>query len=100
MRATFALACAVTFFATMSEAGPVGSACLSSGRGASQPLCACIQNVADMTLSGKDQKLAARLMSDPEKAEAIRVSESSRNKDFWTRYQGFADAAGTLCVAG
>lgn len=84
----------------MSVAGPVGSACLSSGRSVSQPLCACIQNVADMTPDGRDQKPAARLMADPEKAEAIRVSDSSRNKHFGARHQGFADAAGTLCTAG
>ncbi|HQU70351.1 MAG TPA: hypothetical protein PLI43_19445 [Albidovulum sp.] len=100
MRAILPLAGALTIFATKSVAGPVGSACLSSGRSPSQPLCACIQNVADMTLDGRDQKLAARLMADPEKAEAVRVSDSSRNKDFWARYQGFADAAGTLCVPG
>lgn len=100
MRAMIAFAGAITIFATTSVAGPVGGACLSSGRSVSQPLCACLQNVADMTLDGRDQKLAAKLFADPEKAEAIRVSDSSRNKDFWARYQSFADAAGTLCVAG
>lgn len=100
MRAILPLAGVLAILATMSVAGPLGSACLSSGRGVSQPLCACIQNVADMTLSGRDQKLAARLIADPEKVEAIRGSASSRNRDFWARYQSFADAAGSLCVAG
>lgn len=100
MRAMIAIAGVLTISATMSGAGPVGSACLGSGRAVSQPLCTCIQNVADMTLSGKDQKLAARLMADPEKAEAIRISDSSRNRDFWARYQSFAEAAGTICTAG
>jgi hypothetical protein len=100
MRAMLALTGAMTFFATAAVSGPVGSACLNSGRSVSQPLCACIQNVAEMTLSGSDQKLAARLFTDPEKAEEIRVSNSSRNKTFWARYQSFASTAGTLCAPG
>lgn len=100
MRAILPLAGALTIFSTMSAAGPVGSACLSSGRSTSQMLCTCLQNVADMTLDGRDQKRAAKLFSDPEKAEAVRISDSARDKDFWTRYQGFAEAAGTICVAG
>lgn len=97
MRTMLALAGCFTIFAGFATAGPVGSACLQSGRGASQPLCACIQNAANMTLSGSDQKLAARLFANPEKAEAMRVSDSARNRAFWERYQGFASAAGTLC---
>lgn len=97
MRAMLALAGCFTIIAGFAAAGPVGSACLQSGRGASQPLCACIQNAANMTLSGADQKLAARLFTNPEKAEEIRVSDSARNRAFWERYQGFASAAGALC---
>ena len=62
MRAMLALAGCFTIIAGFAAAGPVGSACLQSGRGASQPLCACIENAARMTLSGSDQKLAARLL--------------------------------------
>ncbi len=97
MRAMLALAGCLTIIAEFAAAGPVGSACLQSGRGASQPLCACIQNAANMTLSGSDQKLAARLFTNPEKAEEMRVSDSARNRAFWERYQGFASAAGALC---
>lgn len=100
MRAILPLAGVLAILATMSVAGPLGSSCLSSGRSVSQPLCASIQNVADMTMSGRDQKLAARLIADPKKVEAIRGSASSRNRDFWAQYQSFADAAGSLCVAG
>ena len=97
MRAMLALAGCLTIIAEFAAAGPVGFACLQSGRGASQPLCACIQNAANMTLSGLDQKLAARLFTNPEKAEEMRVSDSARNRAFWERYQGFASAAGALC---
>jgi hypothetical protein len=100
MRKGLALTGFMTILATSATAGPVGSACLDSGRGASRPLCACIGNVADMTLSGPDQKLAARLFSDPDKAEEIRVSDSNRHKSFWSRYQSFAATAGSLCVSG
>ena len=97
MRAILALAGCFTIFAGFAAAGPLGSACLQSGRGANQPLCACIQNAANMTLSGADQKRAARLFADPDKAEEIRISDSASNRAFWERYQGFASAAGSLC---
>ena len=97
MRAMLALAGCFTIFAGFAAAGPVGSACLQSDRGANPPLCACIQNAANMTLSGADQKRAARLFADPDKAEEIRISDSASNRAFWERYQGFASAAGSLC---
>ncbi len=100
MRATIAFAVAIIISASSAISGPVSSACLNSGRSVSQPLCACIQNVADMTLTGSDQKLAASLLRDPEKAEEIRVSDRERNKTFWARYQSFASTAGSVCSAG
>lgn len=100
MRALVALAGTLTILAGLAEAGPVANACLSAGRAADRPTCACIQNAADMTLDRSDQRLAARLFADPEKAEEIRISERSRNKAFWARYRSFAEAAGALCAAG
>lgn len=100
MRATSALAAAFIFLGTSAMAGPVGSACLNSGRQVSPPLCACIQSVADMTLTGRDQQRAAGLFSDPEKAEEIRISDRAKNREFWARYQSFASTAGSVCAAG
>jgi Flp pilus assembly protein TadB len=100
MRAALAIAGAMTIFANAADAGPVGSACMMAGRSASQPLCTCLQHVADLTLTGPDQKLAANMIRDPMKAEEIRVSDRARNKAFWSRYVNFASTAGSVCVAG
>jgi hypothetical protein len=86
MRTALILGASIAALATAALAGPVDGACRRSGKGAPAPLCTCIQNVADMTLSMSDQKLAARLVLDPEKAEDIRLSKSARNKAFWSRY--------------
>jgi len=55
-------AAAAAFLPLMSSiaaAGPIERACMASDRGASRALCGCIQQAADMTLSGGDQKRAA-----------------------------------------
>ena len=100
MRGVIALAGAVTIFATTSGAGPIGKACLGSQRSVSPTLCGCIQSVADRTLTGADQKQAARFFADPDKAEEIKGSDSRRNKTFWARYQSFAVTAGAVCATG
>lgn len=82
-------------------AGPVEKACLKSGSSAATPaLCGCIQQVADMTLSGDDQKMAARLIKDPDKAQEIRTSDNDRHEAFWLRYKSFGEAAESFCAQG
>ena len=50
------------------QAGPVGQACLASARASgNQSLCGCVQKVADVTLSGSDQRLVAQFVLDPDK---------------------------------
>ncbi|MCR8722998.1 hypothetical protein [Frigidibacter sp. ROC022] len=84
--------------AGVAKAGVVERACLSSDRkGASRALCGCIQQVADLTLSRSDQRLAAKFFKDPQKAQDIRQSKSSSHNDFWGKYKNFGDTAAAFC---
>lgn len=90
--------CAVPCLAV---AGPVERACVRSDRdGATRVVCACIQEVADMTLSGADQRRVAKFFRDPEAAEAARASDSRANEAFWQRYVNFGATAEAFCSAG
>lgn len=76
----------------------IGKACMKSDRGRGQPgLCHCIQGAADRTLSGRDQRRAARFFRDPEEAQRIRRSDSRRDEDFWERYERFGETARKFC---
>ncbi len=79
-------------------AGPIESACLGSERsGGDRALCGCIQQVADMTLTGADQRLAARFFSDPDRAQEIRQSNRRSHEAFWQRYKNFGATAEVSC---
>ncbi|MBZ0129311.1 MAG: hypothetical protein K8F59_09360 [Rhodobacteraceae bacterium] len=76
----------------------IGNACLKSGRpGASRELCGCIQTVADLYLSRKDQKLAATFFKDPHRAQEVRQSDRRSDEAFWQRYKAFGAAAEDGC---
>jgi hypothetical protein len=73
------LAAAAAFLPVMSSvavAGPIERACMASDRGGNRSLCGCIQQAADMTLSGGDQRRAAKFFKDPEAAHATWTSQS------------------------
>lgn len=79
-------------------AGQIEQACLKSERSKGQrALCGCIQNVADMTLTARDQKLAATFFQDPHRAQEVRQSNSRRHEAFWDRYKNFGLAAQNYC---
>lgn len=78
-------------------AGPIGRACDQSDRPASRALCSCIQQAADLTLDGSDQRRAARFFSDPDKSQEVRVSDSERDSAFWDRYRNFGQTAEAMC---
>lgn len=79
-------------------AGPIESACLKSDRkAASRSLCGCIQQVADMTLSGGEQRKAAKFFRDPDQAQKVRMSKSDRDNEFWAKYKNFGETAGAYC---
>ncbi|MDN5786708.1 hypothetical protein [Pseudorhodobacter sp.] len=100
MTKTLIAACLLTFSMPLTAiAGPIESACLKSERaGASRALCGCIQQVADMTLQGSDQRKAARFFKDPDQAQKVRMSKSDSDNEFWARYKNFGDTAQAYCA--
>ncbi|MCE2738456.1 MAG: hypothetical protein LW703_08820 [Rhodobacter sp.] len=85
--------------APVAVAGPIERACLNSDRrGASRAMCNCIQEAADKTLRGADQRRAAKFFSDPEEAQQVRMSDRESDNAFWERYKAFGDKARELCA--
>jgi hypothetical protein len=79
-------------------AGPVERACMKSDRrAANRVLCNCIQAAADQTLTGAEQRRAAGLFNDPDKAHKVWLSKSDRDDEFWKRYKAFGAAAEAMC---
>ena len=88
----------VPFLSSMAAAGPIETACLRSGRdGASRAMCGCIQQVADMTLRGADQRRAAKFFRDPNLAHQVWISQKPADDAFWDRYKEFGAAAEAYC---
>lgn len=95
------MAIGLGMIAGAASAGAVGNACMKSDRkGASRALCGCIQQVADMTLSRSDQRLAAKFFKDPQKAQDMRQAKGERNNAFWAKYKNFGSTAEAYCSAG
>lgn len=92
-------ACFLTIIATSASAGPIERACLQSDRdGASRAVCSCIQQVADQTLGGSDQRRAAKFFGNPEKANTVWQSQSRSDDAFWERYKAFGSQAESYCA--
>lgn len=92
------VALVLPFTATVAAAGPIERACLSSDRkAANRATCGCIQQVADMTLRGADQRRAAKFFKNPDQAQETRVSKSNRDNEFWARYKAFGSQAEAYC---
>jgi hypothetical protein len=95
------VAAVVAFFpviATDAGAGPIERACMASDRGGNRALCGCIQQAADMTLSGGDQKRAAKFFKNPEAAHATWISQKASDDAFWDRYKQFGATAEASCA--
>jgi hypothetical protein len=90
---------ALTAFATVGtvEAGAIERACLASERPKTRALCGCIQQAADVTLNGREQRLAARFFTDPHRAQVMRQSDRAGDERFWTRYKRFGATAEAYC---
>ena len=84
--------------AQAASAGAIERACMSSGRSTTAQLCSCIQQAADMTLSGGDQRRAAKFFKDPEAAHATWVSQTASDDAFWERYKSFGQTAEAYCA--
>jgi hypothetical protein len=90
---------AFAMMASAAFAGPVESACNRSDRkAANNAVCSCIQQVADSTLRGTDQRRAAKLLNDPDKAHKIWMSKNNGDDAFWDRYKKFGDMAQAYCT--
>jgi hypothetical protein len=79
-------------------AGPIERACMASDRGGNRALCGCIQQAADMTLSGGDQRRAAKFFKDPERAHQTWISQRASDDAFWDRYKEFGKTAEATCA--
>ena len=82
----------------LADLKPTRRQAASTVRSANPMLCACIQQVANMTLSGADQRLAAKFFRDPAMAQEVRQSARNRHREFWTRYTTFGQAAEQVCA--
>ncbi|WOI56955.1 hypothetical protein [Palleronia sp. LCG004] len=81
-----------------SHAGVIERACLGSDRSqASRGLCGCIQQVADVTLTRRDQRVAARFFKDPHRSQEIRQSDNPNDELFWRKYRSFGTTAENYC---
>ncbi len=103
MKNTLSLAVCTVFvlaIAAPSFAGPIQNACLKSDRkAANRSLCGCIQQVADMTLRGGDQRRAAQFFRDPDKAQQVKMSKRDNDDAFWDRYKTFGEQAEAFCAS-
>ena len=87
-----------SFSASPAQAGAIERACLGSDRkAANRALCGCIQQVADLTLDRRDQRLAARFFKDPHKAQEVRQSKKGGDSLCWRKYRQFGDTATAYC---
>ncbi|MBR2657051.1 arginine transporter [Yoonia sp.] len=78
--------------------GDVSKACMSAGRTAASPqLCSCVQQVANQSLSNRDQARAAAFFADPQRAQDTRQSSNPNDREFWGRYRAFTDLATQVC---
>lgn len=94
----YILSLAFVICASAAQAELIERACISSERsGGNRSLCGCIQDAADMTLTGSDQQLAARFFSKPDLAQQIRQSDARKHEIFWQRYRAFGETAEAFC---
>ena len=85
-------------FGSASSAGALEQACNAAPQqGGNRNLCGCIQQVANLTLNGREQKLAAGFFKDPQKAQVMRQSARRRDETFWQKYLAFGESAALYC---
>ena len=78
--------------------GDISRACLEADRRAASPaLCSCIQQVANQSLSSRDQARAVTFFEDPQLAQDTRQSDNRGDERFWDRYRDFTDLASEIC---
>ena len=89
----------VTMIPGEAWAGAIERACLKAGRkNASRSLCGCIQQVADVTLTGSQQRRGAKYFFDPAKLQEVRQSDRRSDEAFWKDWKAFGKSAETYCA--
>lgn len=93
-----AMALSVMGLPALAANGPIQRACLDAGRpNASAQLCSCIQVVANRTLRRGDQRQGVRFFRDPHRAQVVRQSSNPNDRELWTRWRAFGEAAEAQC---
>jgi hypothetical protein len=96
-----AAALVICLMASSAFSGPIERACNKSSRdAANRQVCLCIQSVADQILNSTDQRRAAKLLNNPEKAHEVWQSQRPADDAFWERYKVFGVQVETSCAAG
>ncbi|WP_341368959.1 arginine transporter [Yoonia sp. BS5-3] len=81
-----------------SVSGAISEACIDGGRSAASPaLCSCIQQVANQSLSSRDQSRAAIFFAEPQLAQDTRQSDRISDEAFWQRYKSFTELSTQIC---
>jgi hypothetical protein len=77
----------------------IEAACkITGGPGASLQFCTCMQQVADLSLSLTEQKLAAFFLRNPGEAGEIKRRNPAHHQTFWTRFESFSLSTRRHCV--
>lgn len=85
---------------TPAVTGDISEACMAGGRSAASPaLCSCVQQVANQSLSGRDQSRAAAFFDEPQLAQDTRQSDRLSDEAFWQRYKKFTELSSQICQA-
>lgn len=78
--------------------GVIGRACLGAGRpAATRELCACIQKVADATLTASEQRRGAAFFGNPHQSQEVRASSRPADARFWAHWEQFGATADAYC---
>ncbi|MBU2981379.1 hypothetical protein KO498_06085 [Lentibacter algarum] len=78
--------------------GPISKACMASDRKArSRELCGCVQAVANLSLSSRDQAIAASFYKDPQRSQDMRQSDNANHERFWLKYKEYGQTSQELC---
>lgn len=93
------LALSLSISAPAYAAGTTEAACLRSDRSPGREACACAQAVADQTLSQSDQKIAAKIIADPDHFYTYYGSDAPRRKAFLERYRNWGSLTEQHCSA-
>ncbi len=98
MKHLMILAVVMTVIPYPASANQIERACNQSPRSdATRSLCACIGNVADMTLSRSQMREGARFFSDPQRAQDVRMSDRRSDEQMWQAWRNFGETAEQLC---